>query len=171
MPHGITQCYLPPGRGRLSDPGRMQGWVDLDIIASQQGNRRFAVSGVYRNRYERWVGISPLMHVRSAHMLWVGYSVTATDRMRWTLEPQSINVYIDLQQAVRPSSEISQEIILLAARSSRSSARVCVCGQLTKKNDLWPRSLAPSIGSFVFEWLVVPVQITITSSTHRAMKL
>ena len=39
MPHGITQCYLPPVRGdipaltpaeagtRLSDPGGMQGWV------------------------------------------------------------------------------------------------------------------------------------------------
>jgi len=41
MPHGITQCYLQPGRAdipaltpaetgtRLSDPGGMQGWVDL----------------------------------------------------------------------------------------------------------------------------------------------
>ena len=41
MPHGITQCYLPPGTGDipaltpaeagtwLSDPGEMQGWVDL----------------------------------------------------------------------------------------------------------------------------------------------
>jgi len=41
MPHGITQCYLPPGRGdipaltpaeagtRLSDPGGMQGGIDL----------------------------------------------------------------------------------------------------------------------------------------------
>ena len=41
MPYGITQCYLPPSRGdipaftpakagtRLSDPGGMQGWVDL----------------------------------------------------------------------------------------------------------------------------------------------
>jgi len=41
MPHGITQCYLPLGRGdipaltpaeagtRLSDPGGMQGWVDV----------------------------------------------------------------------------------------------------------------------------------------------
>ena len=41
MPYGITRCYLPPGRGdipaltpaeagtRLSDPGWMQGWVDL----------------------------------------------------------------------------------------------------------------------------------------------
>jgi len=40
-PHGITQCYLPPGRGdipaltpaeagtRLSDTGVMQGGVDL----------------------------------------------------------------------------------------------------------------------------------------------
>ena len=43
MPHGITQCYLPPGRGdipaltpaeagtRFSDPGGMQGWVDLVV--------------------------------------------------------------------------------------------------------------------------------------------
>ena len=44
MPYGITQCYLPPGRGdipaltpaeagtRLSDPGGIQGWVDQDGI-------------------------------------------------------------------------------------------------------------------------------------------
>jgi len=41
MPYGITQCYLPPGRGdipalnpaesgtQFSDPRGMQGWVDL----------------------------------------------------------------------------------------------------------------------------------------------
>jgi len=41
MPYRITQCYLPPGRGdnpaftpaevgtRLSDPGGVQGWVNL----------------------------------------------------------------------------------------------------------------------------------------------
>ena len=41
MPYGITQCYLPPDRGdipaltpakagtRLSEPGGMQGLVDL----------------------------------------------------------------------------------------------------------------------------------------------
>jgi len=41
MPHGITQCYLPSGRGdipaftpaeagtQLSDLGGMQSWVDL----------------------------------------------------------------------------------------------------------------------------------------------
>jgi len=41
MPYGITQCYLPPGSGdfpaftpakagtQFSDPGGMQGWVDL----------------------------------------------------------------------------------------------------------------------------------------------
>ena len=41
MPYGITQCYLPPGRGdipaftpaeagtRFSDPKGMQGWVDM----------------------------------------------------------------------------------------------------------------------------------------------
>jgi len=45
MPHGITQCYLPPGRGdipaltpaeagtRLSDPGGMQGRADLENTA------------------------------------------------------------------------------------------------------------------------------------------
>ena len=44
MPHGITQCYLPPGKGdipaltaaeagtRLSDPGGMQGLVDLVVV-------------------------------------------------------------------------------------------------------------------------------------------
>jgi len=38
MPYGVTECYLPPGRGDIpaftpveagtwfSDPGRMQGW-------------------------------------------------------------------------------------------------------------------------------------------------
>jgi len=47
VPHGITQCYLPPGRGdisaltpsaeagtRLSDPGWMQGWVDLMLVTT-----------------------------------------------------------------------------------------------------------------------------------------
>jgi len=45
MPHGITQCYLPPGRGdipaltpaeagtRLSDPGWMKGRVELGVCA------------------------------------------------------------------------------------------------------------------------------------------
>jgi len=44
MPHGITQCCLPPGRGdipaltpaeadtRLSDPGGMQGWVECVFV-------------------------------------------------------------------------------------------------------------------------------------------
>jgi len=44
MPYEITQCYLPPGRGdfpaftpaeagtRFSDPGGMQGWVDVDLV-------------------------------------------------------------------------------------------------------------------------------------------
>ena len=44
MPYEITQCYLPPVRGdfpaftpaeagtRFSDPGGMQGWVDLSMV-------------------------------------------------------------------------------------------------------------------------------------------
>jgi len=55
MPYGITQCYLPPGRGdvpaltpakagtRLSDPGGMQGWVDLVCV------RRHNLSCCYRS--------------------------------------------------------------------------------------------------------------------------
>jgi len=43
MPYEITQCHLPPGRDdfpaftpaepgiRFSDPGGMQGWVDLGV--------------------------------------------------------------------------------------------------------------------------------------------
>ena len=61
MPHGITQCYLPPGRGaipaltateagtRLSDPGGMQGWVDLRVrvtCASAVRRRRAALAYV-----------------------------------------------------------------------------------------------------------------------------
>ena len=46
MPYEITQCYLPPGRGdfpafttaeastRFSDPGGIQGWVDLDVVCT-----------------------------------------------------------------------------------------------------------------------------------------
>jgi len=48
MPHGITQCYLPPGRGdipavtpaeagtRLRYPGGMQGGVDGAICAAMR---------------------------------------------------------------------------------------------------------------------------------------
>jgi len=48
MPCGITQCYLPPGRGdilaftlaeantQFSDPGGMQGWVNLSTAVSAQ---------------------------------------------------------------------------------------------------------------------------------------
>ena len=44
MPHGITQCYLPPGRDdipaltpaeagtRLSDPGGMQGLLHTEMV-------------------------------------------------------------------------------------------------------------------------------------------
>jgi len=46
MPYEITQCHLPPGRGdfpaftpaeagtRFSDPGEMQGCVDLGQVLS-----------------------------------------------------------------------------------------------------------------------------------------
>ena len=52
LPYGITQCYLPRGRGdtsaftpgeagtRFSDPGVMQGWVALRyVIVEQPGYR------------------------------------------------------------------------------------------------------------------------------------
>ena len=64
MPHGITQCYLPPGRGdipaltpaeagtRLSDPGGMQCGVDNRVWATfpflhpQNGDRIATVDSV-----------------------------------------------------------------------------------------------------------------------------
>jgi len=44
VPYGITQCYLPPGRGDIpikagtwfSDPRRMQGWADLVGLVTEQ---------------------------------------------------------------------------------------------------------------------------------------
>ena len=48
MPYGITQCYLPPDRGenpaftpteagaRFSDPGGMQGWVELCYVKADR---------------------------------------------------------------------------------------------------------------------------------------
>ena len=48
VPYGITQCYLPPDRGenpaftpsrrgtRFSDPGGMQGWVDLCYVKADR---------------------------------------------------------------------------------------------------------------------------------------
>ena len=54
MPYGITQCYLPPGRGdipaftaakagtRFSDPRGVQGWVDtggwLEMVYPHNGH-------------------------------------------------------------------------------------------------------------------------------------
>jgi len=52
MPHGITQCYLPPGRAdipaltpaeagtQLSDPGGVQGCVDLVGLDGISARRR-----------------------------------------------------------------------------------------------------------------------------------
>jgi len=47
VPYGITQCYLPPSRGdipvftpastRFSDPGGMQGWLDLVGLVTYRG--------------------------------------------------------------------------------------------------------------------------------------
>jgi len=48
VPYGITQCYLPPGRGdipaftpaeagtRFSDPGGMQGWVNYSWLVTHR---------------------------------------------------------------------------------------------------------------------------------------
>jgi len=61
MPHGITQCYLRPGRGdipvltpaeagtRLSDPGGMQGCVDL--VGLLHTEMVYLPEGGYPSRY------------------------------------------------------------------------------------------------------------------------
>ena len=71
MPHGITQCYLPPGRGdipaltpaeagtRLSDPGGMQGWVELSISSEIRRCR-------YDRRSDSWSAVSSISRPRDA---------------------------------------------------------------------------------------------------------
>ena len=65
MPYGITQCYLPPGRGdipafttakaatRFSNPGGMQGWVDpggwLEMVYPHNGHPSWT------NRAQCWL--------------------------------------------------------------------------------------------------------------------
>ena len=64
VPYGITQCYLPPGRGdipalpqpikastRFSDPRGMQGWVDLVGLVTFQG-------GIPARRWSPITGVS-----------------------------------------------------------------------------------------------------------------
>ena len=59
MPHGITQYYLPPSRGdipaltpaeagtRLSDPGGMQGWVNLVGLLHTEIIIIIIIKGIY----------------------------------------------------------------------------------------------------------------------------
>ena len=61
MPYGITQCYLIPDRGDIpaitpaeagtlfSDPGGMQGWVDLVSWLQQHNHRFMSIIHVNRN--------------------------------------------------------------------------------------------------------------------------
>ena len=77
MPHGITQCYLPPGRGdipaliaaeagtQLSDPEGMQGWVDLDARLSR-----------WRENDACWKWLSDHGHNRGRNL---EFSITVTE--------------------------------------------------------------------------------------------
>jgi len=81
---GITQCYLPPGRGdihdltpaeagaRFNDPGGMQSWVDLDIAVSAQPEPKAA--------YRSTVAINTTVH--GEIQTWV---LSHRNRTRWPL--------------------------------------------------------------------------------------
>ena len=65
MPYGITQCYLPPGRGdipavtpaeagtQFSDPGVMQGWVVLGTAVSVQPMPKAVYCSGRRDKHNR----------------------------------------------------------------------------------------------------------------------
>jgi len=100
MPYGITQCYLPPGRGdipaftpaedgtRFSDPGGMQGWVDLggwlDMVYPHNGHPSWT------NRARCWLTslmrptmltTTPSCHPKKLHCsMW--YTCTSWPRLR-----------------------------------------------------------------------------------------
>ena len=67
MPYGITQCYLPPSRGEnptltpsrsrysFSDPGGMQGWVDLCYV---KVDRLWIEHATYQSQVQRLTALS-----------------------------------------------------------------------------------------------------------------
>ena len=79
MPHEITQCYLPPGRGdipaltpaeagtRFSDPGGMQGWVHLWVSLSVIVHLcKYSSSNTRENDYH--------MHITLPSVLWFAFN-------------------------------------------------------------------------------------------------
>jgi len=64
IPYGITQCYLPPGRGdfpaftpaeagtRFSDPEEMQGCIDLGVTRRTAVRDIRGVKGFINHTYD-----------------------------------------------------------------------------------------------------------------------
>jgi len=98
MPYGITQCYLPPGRGdipaftpaeagtRFSDSGGMQGWVDpgcwLEMVYPLNGHPSWT------NQCQCWLTSlmqsTMLTTTPSRHLyVYVYVSVCVLNRRRW----------------------------------------------------------------------------------------
>ena len=81
MPYGITQCYLPPGSGdipafnpaeagtRFSDPGGMQGWVNLGGGYNSQDSLSAKDLSEINNQAVSWPGGEPLTSSRESAVL------------------------------------------------------------------------------------------------------
>ena len=85
MPHGITQCYLPPDRDdipaftpaeagtRLSDPGGMQGWVDLVDLVMRSA---YSFYHIQRSLFYAWLtNFVTLTFFLSQKQLGIGKSI------------------------------------------------------------------------------------------------
>jgi len=143
MPHGITQCYLPPDRAdipvltpaeagtRFSDPGGMQGWVDLWVIrprmlwvSSNQSSRQVRE----RSRpWTRWWKVQFRDWVSSA-------SPRGACRRRWT---QSERVVLCRTASVLQSPSTDPKVITRYAMEQGSTSH------LTQNRSFRRRSSQP----------------------------
>ena len=133
MPHGITQCYLPPGRGdipaltpaeagtRLSDPGGMQGLVDLVGLLHRPSEMVHPPEDGHPSRY--CVCLSQVgSSIETAQRIWLVFDTGASFDLSYTVFKE---IQVSTTIGVLPSGTLLQTLDLesfaTAYRSSNSS--------------------------------------------------
>jgi len=108
MPHGITQCYLPPDRDdipaftpaeagtRLSDPGGMQGWVDLVDLVMRSA---YSFYHIQRSLFYAWLTnfvTWTVFYLRSSWELDKAYIRGWIVHRIWSMKTMLSKVFIDI---------------------------------------------------------------------------
>jgi len=114
MPYEITQCYLPLGRGdfpafipaeagtRFSDPGGMQGWVDLGggyIPREFTREIRSPISEITKQCHGRDSNLRNLASMFDLGRLWVARG------SKWSNQSEMENVLVDCKWSASILSE------------------------------------------------------------------